>query len=158
MDLFERQRTAIIGGQPSLCALQQEGVSVVVTQLRGLRMLRAPRLGSRMQVVSSESVSCGGLIYDVLQRIVAASAEGDDDDELAASDRLAECLVRMVFLRDGKMIQPPPHLGAVIDARREPPPEEPKEGFSEHGLPSPLSVTSPLDPEMPRMSLCDLYE
>ena len=110
MDLLERHRTAIIGGQPSLASLQEESVEVVVCRLRGLRLLAAPQLGSTLQCVSAEAVSCGGLIYDVLQRIVATdtgagadAAETDTGaDEAvdpageagAAAQVLAECTVR----------------------------------------------------------------
>jgi hypothetical protein len=85
-------------------------VAVVVCRLRGLRLGGAvPRLGSTLQCVSAEVVSCGGLIFDVLPRIVSVDADADADTDADAdggqeadpigepgskADVLAECTVR----------------------------------------------------------------
>ena len=54
-------------------------------RLRGLRLGGAvPRLGSTLQCVSAEVVSCGGLIFDVLQRIVSVDADADGSEEAEA--------------------------------------------------------------------------
>ena len=64
-----------------------------------------PRLGSTLQCVSAEVVSCGGLIFDVLQRIVSVDADADGSEEAEAeadpteeaggtAEVLAECTVR----------------------------------------------------------------
>ena len=60
-----------------------------------------PRLGSTLQCVSAEVVSCGGLIFDVLQRIVSVDADADGGEEAdpteeagGAAEVLAECTVR----------------------------------------------------------------
>lgn len=56
LDLFERARTAIIGGQPNLAWLKEEGVAVVVYRLREMLLPPTPvPLGGRVTSVSSEA-------------------------------------------------------------------------------------------------------
>ena len=55
MDLFERQRTAIIGGQPALAWLDREGIAVVVYRLRHMRLPIEPvPLGRKLLQTSAE--------------------------------------------------------------------------------------------------------
>jgi len=55
LDLFERQRTAIIGGQPALAWLDREGIAVVVYRLRHMRLPIEPvPLGRKLLQTSAE--------------------------------------------------------------------------------------------------------
>ena len=96
-------------------------------RLRGLRLGGAvPRLGSTLQCVSAEVVSCGGLIFDVLQRIVSVDADADGSEEVEAdpteeaggtAEVLAECTVRCCApLPLARCSCPSPH--ALVDADR----------------------------------------
>ena len=130
-----------------------------------------------MRCISTEAVNGNGLIYDVQTQIVASP---DEDEDIESCSVLAECVARMVFLQNGKMVEPPPHIVEYVAARREewcwdeglpgvakgPPPPctspasvtEPLHKPIVEPHASPASVTEPLASGLPQLSLCDVIE
>jgi acyl-CoA thioesterase FadM len=117
MDLFERQRTAMIGGQSAMRWLESNGVAVVVYRLRQLTFSAEPvSLGGMLSCVSSESES-GNLFFDARQQMIYQPPQ-----HAAGPSRqpriVAECYIRMVFLKDGELTKPPEEINQSIRARR----------------------------------------
>ena len=60
-----------------------------------------------------------GLFYDVRQQILLAPADDSSSTgEGGDAKVLAECYVRMVFLKDGALSKPPQRIVDSIEARR----------------------------------------
>ena len=63
----------------------------------------------------------GRLFYDVRQQILLAPADDSSSTgEGGDAKVLAECYVRMVFLKDGALSKPPQRIVDSIEARRPP--------------------------------------
>ena len=88
MDLFERQRTGIIGGQPALAWLERAGIAVVVYRINHLRFPPVElELGSTLRCISSETQSANGLFYDVRQRMLCDRLEANEPGSELETDR-----------------------------------------------------------------------
>ena len=69
--------------------------------------------------LSSPTQPQDGLFYDVRQQILLAPADDSSSTgEGGDAKVLAECYVRMVFLKDGALSKPPQRIVDSIEARR----------------------------------------
>ena len=76
-------------------------------------------LGRKLLQTSAEDSANDGLFYDVRQQILLAPADDSSSTgEGGDAKVLAECYVRMVFLKDGALSKPPQRIVDSIEARR----------------------------------------
>ena len=80
---------------------------------------RAERAHAPRLTLSPPTQPQDGLFYDVRQQILLAPADDSSSTgEGGDAKVLAECYVRMVFLKDGALSKPPQRIVDSIEARR----------------------------------------
>ena len=98
MDLYERQRTVLIGGQGELERLKkEEGVLIVVYSIQRLRFHEVPVQPREEIEVSSGFVVQNDMFYCVHQSVT----------HVASGRTIAEGHLKLVFVKDGKVGKAP---------------------------------------------------
>ena len=100
MDLFERQRTVLIGGQEELERLKLEGGTFIVVyliQMLTLQPATVVRPREEIEVSTAYTVQGDGLFYCVKQSVT----------HRATGAVCAEGFLKLVFVKDGAVVKAP---------------------------------------------------
>lgn len=103
MDLMERQRTTLIGGQEALKLLKGRGVAIVCYSIQGLKLSGAPVRARQTIAATSGFVVLNERFYcmhQTLRHLDGASTGG-------GGAPLSECYLKLIFVKDGGIIKAP---------------------------------------------------
>lgn len=96
MDLMERQRTTLIGGQEALKELKGRGVAIVCYSIQGLKLSHAAVRARQNIVATSGFVVLNERFYCMHQTLHHLNGAP-----------LSECYLKLIFVRDGVIIKAP---------------------------------------------------